>query len=828
MSSFFGKIIDTKLRYLIPALVITTSLMISLGIGGISYYKIVQSEYDSAMKHLESVVQGRASNLNNYLKDIHRDLVHISNNPTTIDAVQEFSQAWHQIPGDKKSYLQGNYIDGNPNPIGQKEKLDFANDGSYYSTLHKEYHPWFREFLEEQGYYDIFLFDMDGNLIYTVFKELDYATNLNTGEYNDTDLGKAYRAALDLEKHGDFSFYDFQPYAPSNGAPASFVSTPVFDNTGQKIGVLVFQMPIDRLNSVINEKIGLGDTGRMFVVGEDRLFRNDLRFAEESTILKKKLDYDFVDAAFNGGLASSEIDQGISGNPIFSVYQPIAFDGVKWLIGLEVDRTEALSSTEALVHSLIMIAVPLLIVILCIGLLISSGISKKINTTIQVMRKIAEGELDTEIPSANPNSEIGHITKCLEFFKTQLVRINELNEARVVEAKKKEQQLKQEMLAISDSLEQELHRTIEQVNKSANDMQNAANTMTEAGNNVSEKSAAVADATSDATSHVASVAAATEELSASTNEISSQVAQASVIVNTAVETASMANAKIQDLQESSNKISTIINLISDIAERTNLLALNATIEAARAGEAGKGFSVVAAEVKNLATQTGQATDDITKQIAEIQKETLNSVESIQTIMQTIQEIDSVSSSISSAVEEQGIATGEISNSTNQASNGTAEVAREIKEVNQECDNVKEIATDVSSMTNDMRAQILKLQNELTKVLRESYAGNRRQSTRYKPQITVGLTCNGQSFQSDLANVSAGGIAFKDQKLLQKATLGSTVTVTYPGFNQSLNGVIEGTENGVVRIIFSCGQSIRDDFGQYLEKKYGTGTVEKTA
>jgi methyl-accepting chemotaxis protein len=121
--------------------------------------------------------------------------------------------------------LQRLYIDDNPNPTGSKENLDFAPDGSVYSTIHAQFHPWFRQFLRERGYYDIFLFDTDGNLVYTVFEELDYATNLNTGQWRDSDLGNAFRAAVQTGAGSDLHFFDFQSYAPSHGAPAAFVST---------------------------------------------------------------------------------------------------------------------------------------------------------------------------------------------------------------------------------------------------------------------------------------------------------------------------------------------------------------------------------------------------------------------------------------------------------------------------------------------------------------------------------------------------------------------------------------------------------------------------
>ena len=138
------------------------------------------------------------------------------------------------MPGDRKAALQKAYIEDNPHPTGKKEQLDAADDGTFYNVTQRKYHPWFRQFLRARGYYDIFLFNLDGKLTYSVFKELDYATSLNTGEWKDRDLGNAFRAAADASSPEKVSFFDFKPYGPSYGAPASFISKQIADGTGYR------------------------------------------------------------------------------------------------------------------------------------------------------------------------------------------------------------------------------------------------------------------------------------------------------------------------------------------------------------------------------------------------------------------------------------------------------------------------------------------------------------------------------------------------------------------------------------------------------------------
>src|SRR3546814_5139589 len=134
-----------------------------------------------------------------------------------------------------------------PHPVGERHKLDTANDGSAYSTSHARFHPWLREFLEARGYYDVFLISAKGDVVYTVFKESDFATNLETGEWKDSGLATVYRKARDSASAGAVAFVDFAAYAPSNGAASSLIAAPVMRD-GRLLGVLAFQMPIGRIN----------------------------------------------------------------------------------------------------------------------------------------------------------------------------------------------------------------------------------------------------------------------------------------------------------------------------------------------------------------------------------------------------------------------------------------------------------------------------------------------------------------------------------------------------------------------------------------------------
>ena len=196
-----------------------------------------------------------------------------------------------------------------------------------------------------------------------------------------------------------------------------------------------------------------------------------------------------------------------------------------------------------------------------------------------------------------------------------------------------------------------------------------------------QQAANVAASVEQTSANVQTVAASAEELSASINEISRQVAQSSGITDKAIADARRTDSVVQALADSARQIGDVVGLISNIAGQTNLLALNATIEAARAGDAGKGFAVVASEVKGLAAQTSRATDDISRQITQIQSATHEAVQAIQGIVNTITEVGAIATAIAAAVEQQGAATREIAGSVQQAAAGSQQVSGSIVIVN---------------------------------------------------------------------------------------------------------------------------------------------------
>ena len=356
------------------AITIGTSVLLSAALTAASVAQLSNKAEYAERQKLIAIAESRRDALSDYLASIEQDLRTLAASPFTLEALRAYETGWSELGSDQRQVLQELYITNNPHPTGEKEELDYAADGSSYSSAHAAYHPWFRQFLRERGYYDVFLFSNDGELIYSVFKELDYATNLRTGEWADSDLGVAFRAAADTLSPGEIAFFDFKPYAPSHGAPASFISTPIPDGRGGAAGVLVFQMPIDRLNEVMSSSAGLGESGETFVVGEDSLMRTNAPRAGESTILKGTVSADLLKWDEFAETASST-GAGYTGNIVMAAAAPMPFEGVRWRVVAQIDRDEAMAAVGAVRNRAVLIAIGFLALVGGLSTLIARRIS---------------------------------------------------------------------------------------------------------------------------------------------------------------------------------------------------------------------------------------------------------------------------------------------------------------------------------------------------------------------------------------------------------------------------------------------------------------------
>jgi methyl-accepting chemotaxis protein len=395
---------DRSLRNLVLAALLTMSLVPLALLGVAMYRSAADSLRQQAFARLEAVRTITAQSVERYFTTMREELLVTASGPFPRESLAAFREAWQELQANDKSLaatrqdlaayytaefaplyrkqngeeidvrpsidaldprgvmLQDRYLRQNPNPVGSKQLLDAADDGSAYSRVHATRHPIFREMLERYGVYDIFLIDAaSGTILYTVFKEIDFGASLTSGPLASSNLAKAFREAVAMGRPGTIAYGQYSRYLPSLMAPASFLATPLLDGD-TVIGVLAFQLPLDKTNQIIGETTGLGETGETYAIGPDRMFRSNSRFAKdlgvESTIINPKFKVDTVPvrSALDAGESGTAIGRDYRQQPVLSSWKPVTVflgdangnGAVRWALVSEIDEAEVMAPVRQL------------------------------------------------------------------------------------------------------------------------------------------------------------------------------------------------------------------------------------------------------------------------------------------------------------------------------------------------------------------------------------------------------------------------------------------------------------------------------------------------
>lgn len=375
----------------------------------------------------------------------------------------------------------------------------------------------------------------------------------------------------------------------------------------------------------------------------------------------------------------------------------------------------ALSSART---KLVMESVIALIVVIIIGFVswfMVARVVRPVTQMTQAMRSLANNNLETGIPALERGDEIGQMANAVQVFKDNMVETERLREAQAEadQGKARRQATIEEAIA---GFEQSATQTIQSVVGCIGQVGDLANSLKSTASETAAQSSNVSAASEQASANIQTVAASSEELAASIQEIARQVGQSTDLSENAVTSANTTTNQVQSLVAAANRIGDVVQLISDIAEQTNLLALNATIEAARAGEAGKGFAVVASEVKSLANQTAKATTEIGDQINAMQSATGQAVEAIDAITGIIKSMHEISGAIASSVSEQDAATGEIAHKVQQVALGAQDVSSNTAGVSQSAVRTGDASEEVLSASAELNTQAERLRTDINSFL----------------------------------------------------------------------------------------------------------------
>ena len=405
-------------------------------------------------------------------------------------------------------------------------------------------------------------------------------------------------------------------------------------------------------------------------------------------------------------------------------------------------------------------AAGLLLVTVLAALVIGAGLTRALRQIVAAMRRLAADDHTVDVSAMAGRGEIGEMAKALGVFRATAVKNIAMQVATEAQRSESEAEKREAMMAMAQTVENATVAARARIAGTAYQIDNRAGIMAGAAERADQSAKSAAVAAADAMTTTQTVASAAEQLNASIVEIAQQVDHATTVSGKAVAAGDQALAVIEALATQTHRIGAVVQLISEVAARTNLLALNATIEAARAGDAGRGFAVVAGEVKSLSAQTTRATEEIARELAAIGAATTRAVAAVSAMGSAISEMDSVSGSIAAAVEQQGAATADIARYVTQTAAAAETVSRRIMEVSHETGGTGEHTRDVQAAIVVMNDSVQELAHEVVRAVRTSTS---EVSRRKFPRYAVDRACQlidrtGKTWNARLSNISLGGAA----------------------------------------------------------------------
>ena len=755
--------IQIKITLVCTTLLIVASIVLSAVLSVTSTNKATKALDFQTEQRFAGFRDVKKEQIENYFKSIERQVVTYSNSTMTRQAAKDFKIAFNDYTNERKAPIQSSeksqlkkyyteqfgmkyqtlnpettlsvsnlyskldnqgvtlqydLIAGNPSPLGSKDALTDLNNDTTYAKHHSLYHPVYQQYLNEFGYYDIFIVDIEsGNIVYSVFKELDFATSLVDGVYANSGIGKVFKAAKTIANN-ETVVTDFEAYTPSYEAAASFIASPIFDE-GKAIAVLIFQMPVDRINEIMTyhgewESGGLGLSGETYLVGKDNTLRSESRF-----LISDKTNY--LEALSESGVSAktiSEIDaKGVSlglqpvnteasqralkgqtgfdiildyrGVPVYSAYAPIEIKGLTWGILSEIDETEGLIASEELASSLISTSIILTLFVVGAGVFLSLYIGKFLSKPILTMHETVDEisktlNIGLRIKETKSQDELSEMSKALNHMLNAFEQVFSI----VLSTRHK----------LGDSISK-LSSGVENValtSNQQNDMTSSLSTAIEELSATSMTLNSSAESNQEIGNETAEQAKTGLEIIVANQKVSNEL-------NMALTNASQ---HVEQVASHAINIVTVLDTIGSIAEQTNLLALNAAIEAARAGEQGRGFAVVADEVRTLAQRTQNSTSEIQEIIEQLQKGSNLSVESMSTAttkiasaLETANQAGSVFETINEKLAQIVCQSDQVTQASGELTEVTQEMAQNVSLISQKSDENRELMTQVSE-TND--------------------------------------------------------------------------------------------------------------------------------
>jgi methyl-accepting chemotaxis protein len=603
--------------------------LVSLGV--LSIHQSEQALSDKAFNQLETVREIKKFQIESFFAERIGDIKVLANSPFTREAVKELNQAFNAAGG----VTGGRFT-------GKTQEKYTAPEA--YQKVHDRYFEVFKQYMEEYGYYDIFLMDVkQGDTYFTVTKEADFGQQASA---IDSSLRDVWRPAAKEKK---ITISDTRPYAPSADAPALFIAAPVKDR-GEVIGVLAFQLSIAAINKIMTQRSGMGETGESYLIGPDLLMRSDSFLdpvnhtvsASFSDPDKGKVDTEAANAAIRGETGENIIID-YNGNPVLSAYTPVKVGENTWGLLAEIDEAEAFASIKMLKLETFVIAVIAAVLITGVAFLISRSIASPVIHGVEMAKQMAKGDLTMNL-DIQQQDEIGALARALNEMSRDLGSMV----SDIVSGTQTLTASSGQLTTVSD-----------QISKNTREAADRSSNVSAAAEEMSSSMNTVAAATEQATANIQMIVAAAEEMTATIREISNNTARGSETTARAVERAHEVSSKVDELGKAAEEISSKIGAIQTTTQ-DSVAAIGKILEVIN--EINTIVNAVAAAIEEQAATTQE---------------------------------------ISSNVGQAALGLEEVNISVNQTSSVAGEVSRDIAQVSQAAEDVNTGTGEVITSAGDL-------------------------------------------------------------------------------------------------------------------------------